>query len=68
MTYIFCFIISMRTIPLITEKELAEIYKTNFTEGDIMGATAHVQIMFPLNDKNKGYMYFNTFFLGCTSG
>jgi len=33
----------------------------NTKEGDITGPTAHVQIMFPLKDKNAGYL--KTFFL-----
>ena len=56
-TYIFYFIISLRTVSSITEKKTAEIYgyffanEINSTEGDKTGPTAHVQIMFPLKDK-----------------
>ena len=34
----------------------------NTTEGDITGPTAHAQNMFPLKDRNAGYL--KTFFLG----
>ena len=34
----------------------------NTTEGDLTGTTAHVQVMFPLEEKNAGYL--KTFFLG----
>ena len=66
MTVIFCLIISVRTVSSITGTKLAEIdlyflaNEINSTGGDITGRTAHVQIMFPLKDKNAGYLM--TFF------
>ena len=56
-TYIFNFIISIRTVSSITEKKFSEIYgnflinEINSTGGDITGRKAHAQIMFPLKDK-----------------
>ena len=61
MTPTFYFVISMRTISSITEKKIIRnLYMATFlaneintTEGDIMGSTAHVQIIFPLKDKKS---------------
>ena len=38
------------------------VNEINPTEGNLTGPTVHVQIMFPLKDKNAGYL--KTFFLG----
>jgi len=71
-TSTFYVIISMRTIALITGKKketsrnlwlLFLANEINATKGDITGSTAHVQVMFPLEDKkNAGSL--KTFFLG----
>ena len=59
MTYIFSFVISARTVSSITEKKWAEISgyffdKWNkFYRGDITCRTAHVQIIFPSQEKKK---------------
>jgi len=66
----FYFIISLRKISSITEKKISRnlwllvlVNEINTTGGHMTGPTAHVQIMFPLKDKNAGYL--KTFFLGC---
>jgi len=56
-TLTFCFIISIRTISSKPDKKLSRnlllllANEINTTEGDIMGPTPYVQIMFPLKDK-----------------
>ena len=55
-TYIF-FIFTMRAVSSITEEKRQRSMATflaneiNSTEGNITGPTAHVQTMFPSNDK-----------------
>ena len=64
-TYIFHII--MRTVSEITKKKMAEISgytllanNINFTEEDITGRAAHVQVMFSLKDEKTQGIFSGT--------